>query len=194
MSKHQDLLDELTREIVKADPDCGVVLQGSVADGCERQDSDIDVFVVCSTARPNMNDYIQGDNRGNMRAKGPIEGIIVDIGWEYCESLAGTIQKEGAAGWFMFSQGIITHDPQGLARRCQDAMRAWFEANPTIARAWGKQQRDVRSRKVNPSHPMEYPTFHDFFVHVRELQRQENTEPKDGRISSESAFSDALSS
>jgi hypothetical protein len=168
MSKHQDILNKLIHEIVKADPLCGVVLQGSVAAGCERPDSDIDLFVVCSTTTPRFNDYIQSDNRGNMRAKGPIEGIIVDIGWECCESLATTIERKGAAGWFMFSQGIIIHDPQGLAKRCQDAMHAWFEENPSIARAWAKQQQDVRSRKVHPDHPMEYPTFHDFVVHLGE--------------------------
>ena len=194
MSKHQDLLDELTHEIVKADPDCGVVLQGSVADGCERPDSDIDLFVVCSTTNPNLNDYIQSDNRGNMKAKGPTEGIVVDIGWEYCEALAGTIQKNGAAGWFMFSQGRIVRDPKGLARRCQDAMHAWFKAHPTIAQAWAKQHEDVRRRKTDPSHPLAYPTFHDFFAHVRELQKQETAEPKDGHISPESALSDELSS
>lgn len=177
MSKHRDILADLTDDIAKADLACGVVLQGSVAEGCEKPDSDIDFFVVCSTDAPKMNAYIQHDNRGNMRMKGPFDGIPVNIGWEHVDSLVQSIEADGAAAWFMFSRGKILRDPDGLAKRCQDAMHAWFGSNPRVAKAWAKQQEEVRRRKRDPSYAIEYPTFRDFLTHLETLQKQQDAEP-----------------
>lgn len=177
MGKHRDVLADLTGEIAKADTACGVVLQGSVAEGCERPDSDIDLFVVCSSDTPRMNEYIQQDNRGNMRIKGPFHGIPVNIGWESVDSLAQLIETDGAAAWFMFWRGKILRDPVGLAKRCQDAMHAWFGSNPRVAEAWARQQAEVRRQKRDPSHAIEYPTFRDFLTHVKTVQKQQDAEP-----------------
>jgi len=168
MCKHQDVLPIVVAKIVEADPDCGIVVQGSVAEGSERPDSDLDLFVVCSTSQPAWNDLIQQDNCGRMRIKGPVEGIELDIGWQEVEKLASTVKQNGAAGWWMLSQGAITRDPAGHARRCQTLMRDWFATHPHVTAAWAKQQEEVRKRKRDPNYPLEYPTFQEFYRHLRE--------------------------
>ncbi|MFC1735854.1 hypothetical protein ACFL1X_07035 [Candidatus Hydrogenedentota bacterium] len=177
MSKHQDILPHLVEKIAEADPNYGIVLQGSVADCCEKPDSDLDLFVVCGSASPRFNEFIQSDNRGNMRAKGPVEGIKIDIGWEEVEFLVSSIEQDGAAGWYMFSQGKIIHDPAGLAKRCHDIMNRWLGHNPIIAKTWAEQHAEVRKKKMDSSYELRFPTFADFYKHVRELQRLNDTEP-----------------
>ena len=176
MSKHRDILAALTGEIAKADPACGIVLQGSVAEGCERHDSDIDLFVVCSTDRPEPNDYIQQDNRGHMQAKRPFDGITVDIGWQHVDALVQSIDADGAAALFMFSRGKILRDPARLAKLCQDAMHAWFASNPRVARAWARQQEEITRQKRDPSYAIDHPTFADFMTYLKALQKQQDPE------------------
>lgn len=178
MLKHLEVLKTVVERLAEADAACGVVAQGSVVDGAARPDSDLDLFVVCSTDQPVFNDFIQADNRGRMRLRVPVDGIPIDIGWEYHETLVSLIEQKGAGGWYMFSRGSVARDPAGHAKRIQQRIRDWFTVNPRIAAAWAQQHEEVRKRKVDSSYPLEYPTFADFYRYVQELAtRKEGEHP-----------------
>lgn len=171
MGKQRDALETLVAKCAAADPDCGVQLQGSVARGDERPDSDIDITVVLSRPEPLVfNEIItRGNHFGMTRARlDPFE-VDVDVNWLTQSELLDIIERYGAVGWWMFYRGTPIHDPTGLAKKCQEAISGWFEAHPGIAAEWERQQAEVELRKKDPRHVLRHPTQPGFCAYLTKL-------------------------
>jgi len=176
MTKHREILPRLVDVIATADPDCGIMLQGSVAAGCERPTSDFDFYVIVRNADTvAFNRFITPQNQGGMKlVDSRFEGIAVNIGWSGVEGVLRSVEQEGAGGSWMFYCGEIVHDPKGLAKRCWDAMDHWFQKHPRILHAWREQQEEVRRAKAEPAYALRFPTFADFYRHMQEMLNGEN--------------------
>jgi hypothetical protein len=147
-----------------ADPDGGVVLQGSVQAGLETPESDIDLTVVIGDDdEPRFNEFINGENSMAMiRVVEPRFDVNVDIHWRPHASFHHQLTEHGAEDWFIFSFGEILHDPLGLATSCQEMGRAFFDKNVNFATAWREQIEEVRRHKADSTHVLEYPRWPDF--------------------------------
>jgi predicted nucleotidyltransferase len=172
MSKQQDALPFLVQRCSSVDPNCGIQLQGSLARGTERDDSDVDLTVVLDPAAPapRFNEFLNPQNHGGMiRVWVDRFGVNVDINWIYESDLVALSHTSAALGWYMFAIGRPLYDPQNRAQRCQDSLRKWFDAHPEILRAWEAQQVAVNRHKHEPGHALEFPTQPAFCAHLRHL-------------------------
>src|SRR6185503_14723479 len=83
VSRQLQALPHLTARCVEAHPDCGIRLQGSVARGQERLDSDIDLIIVVPEGglqRPN--ELLCADNHWSMQlVHDAPTGMKLDINW-----------------------------------------------------------------------------------------------------------------
>jgi hypothetical protein len=177
MSRQSEALPSIVAGCVAVDPACGVMLQGSVARGCEREDSDVDVTVVTSDREDlAFNEILNPGNHGAM-TRVVVDGVNVDINWIRASELLEQGAARGFAGWWMFRHGRPVQDPEGLAARCQAEIVAWFESQPAVAAAWARQQELLEAHKRDRSRELEFPTFGAFHAHVRDLVvRSERTE------------------
>lgn len=162
-SRQRQLLPALVSEIRAADPQCGIVLQGSVQHGLEREWSDIDLTVVVSPeflAAPRHNRLITPENAGRMiRVCDEATQLNIDINWYDAAQLRTDFETKDAKHFFIFCYGEILHDPLGLAAACQKAGRRYFDTHPVVAEAWVKQNAELRRRKLDPGYPLEYPRW-----------------------------------
>lgn len=167
MSRHQKASYALIPKIIQGNEGAGIILHGSTARGQAQINSDIDIFVVLPCdIQPHMNEYITVDNRSNQRPMPSIDGITVDLGWETDDRLLSEIERSGAIGWYLITDGIILHDPIGVACHCQQSVNSWFTHNPVIAEAWEEQVREIQYCKVNNDHIPSHPSFSDFYWHL----------------------------
>ena len=142
------------------------MLQGSVAREEEREDSDLDVTVVRPDGVvPRLNEVLSAENHGPM-TRIRVQGVDVDVNWLFASELLERVRTRGAVDWFMFHEGVPVHDPEGLAARCQAAIREWFAARPEILAAWRRQQAAVERRKRDPSAPLAFATQPEFCAHL----------------------------
>jgi predicted nucleotidyltransferase len=175
VSKQRAALEHLIERCRQADPNCGVLLQGSVARGDERPESDIDLTVVLSISEPlAYNEVIARENRyGMIRIHLDEWDVDVDVNWLTADELLEIVRTRGATDWWMFYRGAAVHDPAGHAGRCHEAISNWFDRNPNVADAWSLQQAEVEKRKLDPGHPIRFETQPAFCAHLREIAKEE---------------------
>lgn len=175
MSKQQDTLPYLIQRCCEVDPNCGVQLQGSVARGVEREDSDIDLCIVIDPSGRELrfNEFLNDANHGaQIRVVAEPTGVNVDINWIYVPDLIEISQSSLAIWWHMFAFGRPIHDPLGIAKRCQDHLRAWYDKHPGIVQEWDKQQVEWDRRKIDPAYKLEFPTQYEFCRHLTSIYRK----------------------
>jgi hypothetical protein len=168
VSRQTEALTDLVARCAEAHPDCGVRLQGSVASGAERPDSDIDLTVVVPGASlVRENDLLWADNHWRMRlVHDSTTGLNLDINWVGVQELLTLVAQRGAAAWFMFLTAVTLRDPSGLVARCETAIANWFHTNPAILAAWHRQQLAVDSFKRDPAKLLEFATQPAFLQHL----------------------------
>ena len=155
MSVQRDLLVRMTEELPKKFLGCGILVAGSVQRGEEREDSDLDLFVV-----------FRGDGQLDLTHETSAEGVKIDLALFPEEAFRRHVASEWFNFW-MFSRAEIVHDPTGIAKRNQDIARSYFERRPDVACEWVKQMEEVRRHKDDRNHVLQHPTWESFSEHVR---------------------------
>lgn len=153
---------------VEAHPECGIRLQGSVARGNERADSDIDLTVVVpGDALLRDNELLSNSNHWSMRLlHDETTGATLNINWVGADELLELVKHTGAAAWYMFLKGSTLRDPAGVIAVCEAAIAGWFQANPVILAAWNRQQAAVEAFKKELAPALEFPTQPAFLRHL----------------------------
>jgi predicted nucleotidyltransferase len=171
MTRQRAALEFVIGKCREVDPECGIQLQGSVARGEERPDSDIDLTVVTSRADGlPFNEFISRENHFAMtRVRLEKHDVDVDINWLSVDELVDLVKTHGASDWWMFYRGTPVHDPGGSARRCHRTISEWFDRNPSVAEAWNRQQAEVEKHKKNPEHALRFSTQPAFCAHLRKM-------------------------
>jgi len=167
MNSHSEILPGIVEHIRQADPECGVVLFGSVAEGKQRPDSDLDLFVI-SRERTEVrfaDSTVAHEEDGMQLIRGHVQGIRVDLAcWP-----VGPLEKALASALYLFypiSLGRILHDPDGLAQHYLGVMRDYFQENPAIVDAWVEQQEKFRRSRIDPGFRLEFPEWGGFVEHL----------------------------
>jgi predicted nucleotidyltransferase len=160
VSRQTEALPHLVARCVEAHPDCGIRLQGSVARGAERADSDIDLTVVVpGNALVRESDLLSQNNHWRMQlVQDQTSGLRLDINWVGVDELLDLIAERGAVAWFMFFSGTTLRDPSGVVARCETAVATWFQSHPEILTVWNRQQKAVDAFKSDRSIGLEFAT------------------------------------
>jgi predicted nucleotidyltransferase len=168
MSKQRDALAHLISRCVDAHPDCGIRLQGSVARGEERADSDVDLTVVVPSAGLiRENELLFADNHWRMRRIiDPFTQVSIDVNWIGVSELLDSVEAHGASAWYMFFKGNTLRDPRGVVELSAETISSWFLGHPRVLDAWNRQQVAVENFKKDPNLPLQFPTQPEFLRHL----------------------------
>jgi len=138
-SPQRRLLPSVLELFRQRDPECAVLLVGSVQRRYERPASDIDLLVI-------VRDDVQADPAWTQRweHRGARSFTIHLSGFELCTFFAtlSAMERwltETPFHMYPFSQGEILQDPAGVARRLQSFAQGYFKKHPELAQAWEKQ-------------------------------------------------------
>jgi len=144
-------------ELPERYPGCGILVAGSVQRGEEREDSDLDLFVVFPGG---------GDIR--LEHEESAEGVKIDLALFPERGFQREVEEHGYRFW-MFARAEIVHDPTGIARRNQEIALSYFTSHPDVDEAWAEQMAEVRRHKADPSYLPEHATWGEFAEHVRRM-------------------------
>ena len=141
MSPQQTIIPELLSEIEAYHRQCSVVLIGSVANGTEREQSDVDLNIFLSEYGKEdvSSPFVDSDNRWQLRMKGERGGVRIDVAWETYDGLTKRLEGDGPAECWPFSNGKILRDPQGIVAQLLTVAQLWYDNHPEVAR----RMRDV---------------------------------------------------
>jgi predicted nucleotidyltransferase len=169
MTKQARSVEFLVERCREVDPDCGIQLQGSVARGEERPDSDVDLTVILTVGSlASTNDLIHKNNHMSGSLVHVKECLVdVDINWIREAELAELVRARGAFDWFMFLVGTSVHDPVGAAERSHGLIKNWFDRNPAVLEAWKSQQLEVGRGKREEGHLLQFDTQPKFCEYLR---------------------------
>ena len=168
MNHHRKILAAILDEIIGLDPDCSIVLGGSMARDEEREDSDIDLFVFLSREPARFTDLIARGNRNRWHTYTKREGIAIDLGWDLLNSLPDEIPDSKEMVPYAFVRAKIIRDPSGKVGLWVQAMRHWLDRNQWVEEVWSKSYEEMRHHKKDPSYPLKYDE-QGFIAHLREL-------------------------
>lgn len=171
MNKHRQVLATIIDELTILDPDCSIILAGSMGRGEEQDGSDIDMFVCFSREPKHFSDLIRENNRNRWHSHTEREGISIDIGWNLLDSLPDEIPEGTEMVPYVFVRANIVRDPSGKVGRWVKAMRLWLERNRWIEQEWSKQYEEMLRHKKDPSFPLKYDE-QEFKVRLKELIAQ----------------------
>jgi predicted nucleotidyltransferase len=160
MSLHRDVIDHMVTDLAKRYPGCGILVGGSVQRGEERPDSDLDLFAV-----------VPGDGQVHLEHERSAEGVKIDLALFPEMALLRDVGTQWYKFW-MFAHAEIVHDPNGIARRSQETVLAYFGYHPDIERAWEQQLAEVRLHKADRSHQLAHWTWDEFIHHIETLLLQ----------------------
>lgn len=169
MSKHRDLVPGIVERIRRTGLECGIVLVGSVSQGTERPESDVDFFVVMTEeGELNIpNTKIIHEEKGMQLIETHVEGITVHFAFYPADSFGKALDEEPHV-YYPFIHGVILSDPAGIAKRYQEIARDYFDKNPRLVDAWEKQLEKVRRHRLDPGYKLEFPEWGDFAEHVEQ--------------------------
>ncbi|MEI6071316.1 MAG: nucleotidyltransferase domain-containing protein [Verrucomicrobiae bacterium] len=178
--KHREILTKLIDEIVAFDPDCSILIGGSLSRGEERQDSDIDLHVWLSKEPDpgQFNDLINEDTRAHWHVCTERDGVKIDIGWRLFDALLEEIPANVAMVYYPCVLWEIARDPSGKLESHIAAMQRWLDRHPWVVEVWGKQYEDMCRHKKDPSHPLAY-TEREWYAHLQGLINQRKREGED---------------
>lgn len=156
------------------DPDCSILLVGSLARGEEREDSDIDLHVCLSREPEHRNDLIGEHNYQHMHVCTERQGIKIDIGWRLLDSLEREWSRPNVHYYFMIGKSI--RDPSGGQARWLDIQRRWLDQRPWLEEIWEHQLQEMSRHKKDPSHPLRFKE-QEFYAYLSQLvaQRENGT-------------------
>ena len=127
MSRQRDALPEIIGQLSEEHPGCGVLVSGSVQRGEEREDSDLDIFMV-----------YPGNGEIRLDRVDRADGLRVDLARFPEAGFRAALPAEWFKFW-MFSGAEIVHDPTGIAKRNQELARQRFAERSDIDAAWERQ-------------------------------------------------------
>lgn len=157
MSVQREIMSRMIAELPDRYPGCGILLAGSVQRGEEREDSDLDLFVVFPDNGPVRLQHEESP-----------EGIKIDLALFPEGGFQRAVEEEGYKFW-MFSRAEIVYDPTGIAARNREIALSYFERHPAVDEAWAEQMSEVKRHKADGNYLPKHPTWAGFAEHVRQM-------------------------
>ena len=169
MSKQRAILPGIVAELSANAPSCGVLLMGSVRDGDERPESDVDLYVIVAPAKSlSLPDgHVIHEEKGMKLIERFVEGVKVHFVWWRADAFRRNLDASPHSA-YPFAQAEILHDPAGIANHCQAVSLAYFDQHPELQRAWEEQLDKLRQHKHDPTVPLGFPEWGDFAEHLEQ--------------------------
>ena len=175
MSRHQEVLREITEELIGLDPECSILVMGSAAHGEERSDSDIDILVYFMNEPSLTGELITEKNKKGMMVLPEFRnGVKIDIGWRMISDLKKSVPDGNAGYFYPITIGRLVRDPSGAIAAHIESRRQWLKEHPKIAQAWEAQIAEMKRHKADPSYPLKY-NEQDFYRYLSELHKGTDT-------------------
>ncbi|MGC9455335.1 MAG: nucleotidyltransferase domain-containing protein [Phycisphaerae bacterium] len=143
-TKQREAMAKLVEQLPKQYPGCGILVWGSVMRGCERSNSDLDLFVVHEGNGPIK--IRQGWRDGRQYPEHYVDDVCLDLVLMPSQTLAKTLEAKPYNFWF-FARSQIIHDPVGLAKRYHAIAAAYFDAHPEVEAVWQRNSDLMRELK-----------------------------------------------
>ena len=175
LTKHRQVLAKLVKKLPAQYPGCGILVWGSVMRGCERPDSDLDIFVVVQGDGPIR--IRQGWQAGKRYPENYVDGVCLDMAIMPAETLAELLQHEPYKFWF-FARSHVVHDPKGLATKYLGVAAAYFDAHPAVEAVW-KENATITEElkpklKANPEADITLPAWEEVARQAEEVAKRES--------------------
>ena len=173
---------ETVQEIIQIVADCGVpvgmVLGGSVAQGCERDDSDLDFLAVADASRqPDLPGFSVLSEKNGCKVLERDDGRFpIHVACWTAPSMEEILRAKPYM-MYPFIQGRIVHDPTGIAWHYQARIQEYFETHPRLTAAWAKQLGDLRHSRSRSDEELAFPQWSDFVRHIEDAFADEIAEP-----------------
>ncbi|MBW3600004.1 MAG: nucleotidyltransferase domain-containing protein [Planctomycetes bacterium] len=150
MSVHQEIIPHLLEVCISIHDRCGVVLIGSAARGAERADSDIDLNIIfpADEAPLRRSQYVDDDNRWQLKIKDRIRGVRIDVAWETQRALLDRLHGEDIINCWPFSSGRLLHDPAHIAGPCLQIAKQWYRPHAEVAERYETECAKAKEAKL----------------------------------------------
>lgn len=167
MSKQQDIVPEVVQLVADCGVSVGLILGGSVGQGQERPDSDLDFFGVaqapCQPALPGFT--VISEKNGSRLFEQKESEFPVHVACWTTASL-DEVLRDRAYMLYPLLIGQVVLDPGQIATRYQARIKQYFEARPSLEKAWKQQLQDLRSAKTGHLRELAFPEWSDFMRHI----------------------------
>ncbi|HUT61318.1 MAG TPA: nucleotidyltransferase domain-containing protein [Phycisphaerae bacterium] len=175
MTTHRQVLQQVVETLQQGNPQCAVLLAGSILRGTEDSQSDIDLFVVV----PEINSFraVLGrvvHSTDHVRVvQEQIEGIPVTMTCFDSALLRDMVRQP----WrnYLFAKAGVLRDPLGIVGETQRAINEWYAAHPAVTAIWTEQEgRHAESKaalRQGRQAALEFRSWEAFANHVDSLVR-----------------------
>jgi len=174
MSKQRDVVSEVIRLVAECGVDVGLILGGSVSEGLERADSDVDLFAIADAdVQPSLAGFSLVSEKNGSRLLERQEGVFpVHVA---CWTTASLDEVLRCRQYMLYPLlcGRVVLDAAGIAARYRARIREYFDAHPAIERAWREQLDNLRRSRDGLSEHLAFPQWSDFIRHIEEAFREE---------------------
>ena len=182
MSTQAAIVPAIVQIVAECGVPAGLVLGGSVAEGRERDDSDVDFFAIVDAPRqPELPGFsVISEKNGSKVLEREGSGFPVHVA---CWTTSSMEEVLRARPYMMYPllQGRILHGPDGIAQRYRSRMEQYFRAGPVIREAWEEQLRSLNVARFDPSAELAFPQWSDFVRHIESRFLEETAAPWDPR-------------
>lgn len=144
MEIHQKIINEIVEEQKKDPSIIAINIFGSLAQGLERPDSDIDIEVVSTKEK---------EWRLIKQEKG---GIKIDFEMWPKDKLSERIEKYPFLSYLFLKQKTV-YDPEDFMKKIMGKLKNYFDEHPEIAEFWEKKlkvMRETKDKGEKPEDPM----------------------------------------
>jgi len=177
MSKQQDIVPEVTQLVAKCGVPVGLILGGSVGEGTERADSDVDFFAIAdATCQPRLHGFaVVAEKNGCKVLEREVSAFPVHVACWTTASLEAVLRDRPYMTYPLVC-GRVVLDPTGIAERYRGCMQRYFAAHPSLEKAWVRQLQDLHSAKIGQLGDLAFPQWSDFVLHVEQAFPEEIAE------------------
>lgn len=178
MSKQSEIIPGVIQLIDGCGIHVGLILGGSVGEGRERPDSDVDFFAVVDAEQPPVltGFAVVSQKNGSTLFERKESDFPVHVACWTTASLDDVLQRKPYMTYPLL-RGRIVHDPARLAERYRARIRQYFAVHGSIERAWIQQLDDLRLGKADHRTKPAFPLWSDFIRHIEDAFAKEIGKP-----------------
>ena len=174
MSKQSEVVPEVIRLVAECGVDVGLILGGSVGQGSERAESDVDFFAIADAdIPPSLPGFsLVSEKNGCKVLERQQSGFPVHVACWTTASLDEVLRRRPYMTYPLLCGGVV-FDAIGIAAQYRTRIREYFGAHPAIERAWGEQLNSLRRSRGSRHEHLRFPQWSDFIRHIEQTFEEE---------------------
>jgi len=153
MSKQREIAERVAQAIAAFDPQCSILLTGSIGRSEERPDSDIDMNVVSERYNEIHQSFPCEDHKvlahieqwGLRLDEVRVEGIKIDL---HACTPENCLAASKYVPFLAYGQPLVLRDPTGILAEAKQNIDAYYADHPEILEAWKKQMDEFQPVRI----------------------------------------------